>query len=292
MAKVIETTGKTVEDALNKALEKLGVAAENVYYEILENPSKGFFGFGARPARIKVTLKEIKIPAPIENFAANADEKIEPVLEETKIDEVTETKFETETETATENNFETENNSETETDAETENNSEVEVAPVAENKNQFDKQSVILAAKNFLTEVFDAMKIEVEVNTIEKDSEVTLDLVGKDLGILIGKHGQTLDSLQYLTNLAANIHDSEERIYFVLDVENYRNRRATALKKLAKSVAERAIRTRQDVKLEPMSRTERKVIHTALQENSKVETHSAGEDPYRYIIVSPKKKRQ
>ena len=252
MAKVIETTGKTVEDALKAALDELGVAAENVDYEILENPSKGFFGFGAKPAKIKVTLKEIEVEIP---------QPIEIPAEKIKIDA-----------------------------AETE--PKIETAPPEENKNHFDKQSVILAAKKFLIEVFDAMKIEVEVNAIEKESEVVFDLVGKDLGVLIGKHGQTLDSLQYLTNLAANIHDSEERVYFVLDVENYRSRRATALKKLAKSVAERAVRTHQDVKLEPMSRSERKVIHTALQENSKVETHSAGEDPYRYIIVSPKKKRQ
>lgn len=263
MAKVIETTGKTVEDALSAALDQLGVAAENVDYEILENPSKGFFGFGAKPAKIRVTLKEIETetetPQSVSIPAAEFEEKIEPVLEETKLEAVAEP--------------------------------EIETAPPEETKTQFDKQSVIIAAKKFLIEVFDAMKIEVEVNAVEKNSEVVLDLVGKDLGVFIGKHGQTLDSLQYLTNLAANVHDSEERVYFVLDVENYRSRRATALKKLAKSVAERAIRTRQDIKLEPMSRSERKVIHTALQENSKVETHSAGEDPYRYIIISPKKKR-
>ena len=273
MAKIIEMTGKTVEDALNAALEELGVAAENVEYEILETPSKGlFFGIGAKPAKIQVRLKEIpeEIPAeiptetikPIEpitkfeaNVEANIEEKIEPVLEETKME------------------------------PETENVATEEI------KSNFDKEKVISTAENFLAEVFAAMKIEVAVNAVENESEVILDLVGKDLGVLIGKHGQTLDSLQYLTNLAANSHESEEKIYFVLDIENYRARRATALKKLAKSVAERAIRTRQDVKLEPMSRSERKVIHTALQENSKVETHSAGEDPYRYIIVSPKKKR-
>lgn len=277
MAKVIETTGKTVEDALNAALEELGVAAENVEYEILENPSKGFFGFGAKPAKIKVTLKEIieevkpvedfktieeiksEIPTPVENLKTEVEEKFEPALEETKTEPA---EFENKIENVT--------------------NEEI--------KSDFDKDAVIATAKTFLLDVFAAMKIEVEVNAVEKNSEVVLDLVGKDLGVLIGKHGQTLDALQYLTNLAANVHDSEEKIYFVLDVENYRNRRAVALKKLAKSVAERAVRTRQDVRLEPMSRSERKVIHNALQENSKVETHSAGEDPYRYIIVSPKKK--
>lgn len=257
MAKIIEMTGKTVEDALRAALEQLGVAAEDVNYEILETPSKGFFGFGAKPAKIQVKLKEIpvevppEIPVPAAKFEVLAEEKIEPVLEETKI----------------------------------------EPEPPAEIKPAFDKVKVISTAENFLAEVFAAMKIEVELKPVENESEVVINLIGKDLGILIGKHGQTLDALQYLTNLAANSHDAEEKIYFVLDIENYRQRRATALKKLAKSVADRAVRTRQDIKLEPMSRSERKVIHTALQENPKVETHSAGEDPYRYIIVSPKKKR-
>lgn len=270
MAKTIETTGRTVEDALSAALEDLGVTAEDVEYEILENPSKGlFFGIGAKPAKILVKLKEIpaevetktepeietEIQKPAEINVAqveeNIAEKIEPVLEETK--------------------------------------TEPEVDKVA-TEITFDKAAVIDNAKNFLADVFNAMNVEIAVNVVENESEVILDLVGKDLGVLIGKHGQTLDALQYLTNLAANVHDSEGRVYFVLDVENYRKRRATALTKLAKSVAERAIRTKQDVKLEPMSRTERKVIHTALQNNPKVETHSAGEDPYRYIIVSLKKK--
>ncbi len=277
MAKIIEKTGKTVEDALSAALDELGVAAENVEYEILEKPSKGFLGFGAKPAKIQVKLKEIPAevksevkteiqtqePEPISNFEPqneeNIAEKIEPVLEETKTEPVE--------------------------------NIPAENVSTEEIKIPFDKNAVIDAAKNFLSEVFDAMQIEVTVTAIENDSEVVLDLAGKNLGALIGKHGQTLDALQYLTNLAANVRDSEEKVYFVLDVENYRSRRAVALNKLAKSVAERVIRTKQDVKLEPMSRSERKVIHTALQDNPKVETHSAGEDPYRYIIVSPKKKR-
>ena len=287
MAKIIEKTGKTVEDALSAALEELGVAAENVEYEILEKPSKGFLGFGAKLAKIQVKLKEIpaaveaEIPEPVSKIEAHVEEniaeKIEPVLEETK------------TEPAeiipTEINKPEEIIQPEEIDTTTGN------IPVEENKIPFDKNAVIDAAKNFLAEVFAAMKMEVAVTALENESEVVLDLAGKNLGVLIGKHGQTLDALQYLTNLAANAHDSEEKVYFVLDVENYRSRRAAALTKLSKSVAERAIRTKQDVKLEPMSRSERKVIHTALQNNPKVETHSAGEDPYRYIIVSPKKKR-
>ncbi len=261
MATIIEKTGKTVEDALSAALAELGVTAEEVEYTVLEEPSKRLFGLlGAKPAKIQVRLKEIPAPVveskpqePIETFEATVEEKFELTEEPAPV--------ETETEPA-----------------------EVE--------STFNKSDVIDTAKNFLAEVFAAMNIDVNIDAVENPSEVVLNLSGKNLGVLIGKHGQTLDSLQYLTNLAANNHEAAEKVYFVLDIENYRARRAEALKKLAKSVAERAIRTKQDVRLEPMSRGERKIIHTVLQENDKVETHSAGEEPYRYIIVSPKKRER
>jgi spoIIIJ-associated protein len=282
MIKMIETTGKTVEDALSAALDKLGVAAEDVEYEILEKPSKGFLGFGAKLAKIQVKLKEknipvevkTEIPEPVANIEThieeNISEKIEPVLEETKSEPI-------------EENVTTEKVLTPE-----ENSPSAETVPVEETVPKFNKAEIIEKAKTFLAEVFNSMQIKVEVIAIENESEVILELAGKNAGVLIGKHGQTLDALQYITNLAANNRDSNEKVYFVLDVENYRSRRAAALTKLAKSVAERAIHTRQEVKLEPMSRTERKVIHTALQNNPKVETHSAGEEPYRHIIVSPK----
>ncbi len=251
MATIIEKTGKTVEEALQAALGELGVTADEVTYEILENPSKGFFGFRAKPAKIRVTLKDIPAPAvdTISNFDA-VEEKIEPAVNV--------------------------------------NVAEPEDIPAP----AFEPDDVIDAAQNFLADVFRAMHIDVKISTTQTETEVVFDLAGENLGVLIGKHGQTLDALQYLTNLAANRHHAPQKIYFALDIENYRARRAEALKKLAKSVAERAIRTRQDVKLEPMSRSERRIIHTVLQDNDRVETHSAGEDPYRYIIVSPKKRQR
>ena len=260
MATIIEKTGKTVEDALSAALAELGVTAEDVEYTILEEPSKRLFGLlGAKPAKIQVKLKEKPAPVvestpqePIATFEAAVEEKVE-LTSEPEIEPATETA-----------------------------SAEVEIP--------FNKAEVIDAAKNFLAEIFAAMKIDVKIDAVENDAEVTLNLSGKNLGNLIGKHGQTLDALQYLTNLAANKHEAPIKIYFVLDIENYRARRAETLKKLAKSTAERAIRTKQDIKLEPMSRGERKIIHTVLQENDKVETHSSGEEPYRYIIVSPKKR--
>ncbi|MBQ9442366.1 MAG: protein jag [Selenomonadaceae bacterium] len=254
MATIIEKSGKTVEDALQAALDELKANTEDVEMEVLESPSKGIFGiFGAKPAKIRVTLKE-------KNFSEVVEEKIPEVTEE-KIPEVIEGKI-----------------------------PEVIEEKIPEVENNFDRKEVIDRAKKFLSEVFSAMKIEVEINSAEDENDVLLDLTGKNLGLLIGKHGQTLDSLQYLTNLTANKFDSTERLHFILDVENYRQRRAETLHKLAKSVAEKAIRTRQPVKLEPMNRHERRVIHTALQNNKRVETHSTGEEPYRYVIVSPKKR--
>ena len=260
MATMIEKTGKTVEDAISAALAELGATADEVEVKILEKPSKGFLGFGVRPAKVQVTLKEIPRsvePEPVPAF---------------------ETAVETETEISVEPPAP---ESEPEIPAETETDTEP----------PFNKSAVIESARDFLARVFAAMNLSVEISVKENESEVILDLAGKNLGVLIGKHGQTLDALQYLTNLAANRSNETNRIYFVLDAENYRERRSVAILKLAKSAAERAVRTRQDVKLEPMSRGERRLIHTALQNNEKIETHSAGEDPYRYIIITPKKKR-
>ena len=132
------------------------------------------------------------------------------------------------------------------------------------------------------------MKLTVKIETIPIEEGYILNLCGENLGILIGKHGQTLDALQYLVNLAANRNESQ-RVRFIIDVENYRSRRAETLQNLAKNLADRAVRMNQDVRLEPMNRHERKVIHSSLQNNDKVETHSTGEEPHRYIIISPKK---
>ena len=258
MAKVIEKTGKTVEEAKQAALEELGVSESDIEVRILENPTKKFFGlFGETLAKIRVTVKEKFTPPapPVETFSAVEESAPEPEKIETPADEE-------------------------------------KIPEVAEKKIDFDKTPIIDKAKNFLSEVFAAMNVEAQIEVKETERDVVFDLSGKSLGVLIGKRGQTLDSLQYLTNLAANKRDSEERVHFILDVENYRARRTETLQKLAKSVADRVRRMQQDVKLEPMNRHERRVIHTALQDNDRVETHSVGEEPYRYIIVSPKRRRR
>ena len=242
MAKIIEKSGKDIDEALQAALEELGVTAADVDVEILENPSKGlFFGFGAKPAKIRVTLK------------SESTEIIEEKISEPA--EVVEEKI---------------------------------VEPVEENI--FNRDEIIAKAKNFLADVFAAMNVQAEINVYADDSdEIIFDLVGKKMGVLIGKHGQTLDALQYLVNLSANKFDAEQKLHFILDVENYRQRRTESLQNLAKGVAQQVLRTKKEIKLEPMNRHERRVIHTALQDNNRVETHSFGEDPNRYIVVSLKK---
>lgn len=145
-------------------------------------------------------------------------------------------------------------------------------------------------AKTFLQEVFQAMKVDVVmekfVNT--NDGSVTIRLHGDDMGILIGKHGQTLDSLQYLTNLVAN-KAAEGRMRVIIDVEDYRDRRAETLTRLARRLADRVRREGEPVALEPMNPHERKIIHMALQNDRRVTTFSEGEDPNRHVVIDLKK---
>ena len=257
MAKTMEKTAKTVEDALKAALDELGVNENDVNYEVVEEPSRGFLGLiGNKPAKIRVTVKEnIELK--------NNDRHTETILEPTNA-----------VKTDVTDNI---------------NNLPEEVEhKINANDNEND-ETKITVAKQFLQDIFKSMNLNVTIEKNTLDDCYILNLQGENLGILIGKHGQTLDALQYLVNLVANRNSENKRTRFIIDVENYRNRRAETLQNLAKNLAERAVRMNQDVRLEPMNRHERKVIHSSLQNNNKVFTHSAGEEPYRYIIISPKR---
>ena len=146
--------------------------------------------------------------------------------------------------------------------------------------------------KDFLDQVFKAMDMEVEI-LIKKDEEnhfLDVELKGADMGILIGKRGQTLDSLQYLTNLAVNKH-SDHYYKVKIDTADYRNRRRETLENLAKNIAYKVKRTKRAVSLEPMNPFERRVIHSALQNDRYVTTHSEGEEPFRHVVVTLKNNR-
>ncbi len=266
MATVIEKTGKTVEEAIQAAADELGVSAEQVDVEVLEMPAKRLFGWlGETPAKIRATLKVVEAGAePVAEPVAKVAEDVEtvkdvaPVVEEPVDEKPAEEII------------------------------EPILAPSPADDNS--KAEALDKAKTFLADVFNAMKLDIDIDVTENEDGYLFDLNGKGLGVLIGRHGQALDSLQYLLNLAANRRDAENKIHFTLDVEGYRDRRADALEKLAVNMAERAIKTRKDVRLEPMNRHERKMIHTALQDNNRVETHSAGTEPYRYVIITPTKR--
>ena len=152
------------------------------------------------------------------------------------------------------------------------------------------KFSVEESVKEFLKSVFHAMDLAVEiiVKVNEEDKLIEVELKGDDMGILIGKRGQTLDSLQYLTNLAVNKH-SENYYKVKVDTEDYRKRRKDTLENLAKNIAYKVKRTKRAVELEPMNPFERRVIHSALQNDRYVTTHSEGDEPYRHVVVTLKK---
>ena len=161
------------------------------------------------------------------------------------------------------------------------------------------KNAVIKARKKFsidenvvefLSSIFDAMKMEVEILVAVNEEEhiIEVELKGDDMGILIGKRGQTLDSLQYLTNLAINKH-SDEYYKVKIDTEDYRKRRKETLENLAKNIAYKVKRTKRPVSLEPMNPFERRIIHSALQNDRYATTHSEGDEPYRHVVVTIKK---
>ena len=152
------------------------------------------------------------------------------------------------------------------------------------------KSSVEDEVREFLTSVFNAMKmqVEIEINKNEDERFLDVELKGDDMGVLIGKRGQTLDSLQYLTSLAINKHSD---VYYKvkIDTEDYRKRRRDTLENLARNIAYKVKRKKRPVSLEPMNPFERRVIHSALQNDRYVTTHSEGEEPYRHVVVTLKK---
>ena len=204
--KTLEKSGKTIDEAIDAALEELGRSREDVTIEIVKMPSKGIFGIGAKDAIVRVSAED----------------------------------------------------------------------------------SATAYAMEFLTNIFKKFELDVTIRAVEGEEFITLDLVGKDLGILIGRRGETLDALQYLTNLTVSRH-FEDRNKFILDVEGYRAKREETLERLAKKLAERVKESGKNMSLEPMSPYERRIIHTVLQSDDHVRTFSEGEEPYRKVVIAKKK---
>lgn len=257
----VEKTGKSVEEAVAAALQELNIAAEQAEVEVLQEAKKGFLGIGRKDAKVRVTVKEA-----------------EAVVEEVVYTEETVTVAMPEVPQAEEPAKE---------EAIAEQTAEV---AVREPKKYAVNDEAIAKAKEFLQKIFTAMKIEVAMEKFinKNDGSVTFKLHGDDMGILIGKHGQTLDALQYLTNLVAN-KNSADRVRVIIDVEDYRDRRVETLTRLANRLADKVKRTGERVALEPMNPHERKIIHMALQGDRRVTTLSEGDEPHRHVVIELKK---
>ena len=206
--KIIEMTGKTVEDALKAALSELQVTEDRVEVEVLDEGSKGLFKLiGAKPARIKVKVKK----------------------------------------------------------------------------------DYTYDAKTFLRDVLNAMGVKAEIKIREEDNVLKINLVGPDMGIIIGYRGETLDSLQHLVSLVVNKEQDAEYKRVLLDTENYRAKREETLRRLANKTAYKVRKSGRSFRLEPMNPYERRIIHSALQNDQYVETFSEGDEPYRRVVINLKK---
>lgn len=266
-----EFSAKTVDEAITKASLEFETFSENLEIEVISEGKSGFLGFGAKPAIIKVRKKE-------------ASEQLETPVEEERKEEAAaqEIPKTAKKETVKEPKKEVKREVKKETEQPKEERKVVERSPeeVAEMKSEAEK---------FLGGVFKAMELDVEIKMDYKAEEGNLDIefVGHDMGILIGKRGQTLDSLQYLTSLVVN-KGRQGYVRVKLDTEDYRNRRKETLENLARSIAYKVRKTRKTVSLEPMNPYERRIIHSALQGNRYVETYSEGNEPYRHVVVKLK----
>ena len=304
----IEVSAKTVEDAVLEAAIQLGTTRDKVEYEVVTAGSPGFLGIGSRKAVIKARKKsEEEIEAGLK-----ADQEMEALLERVKEKEqkafkTEEKKEEKKEQPVKKEKPQAENQKKEPVKVEIEKKAaEKKPAPVKEEKPEAkpeeqkkpEKEAANPApakpvdtaeVQNFLEKVFAAMDMKVAITITQKpeDHEVNIDLEGDDMGVLIGKRGQTLDSLQYLTSLVVN-KGSDEYIRVKVDTENYRERRKATLENLARNIAQKVKRTRKPVSLEPMNPYERRVIHSALQNDKYVCTHSEGEEPYRRVVVTLK----
>lgn len=263
----VEKTGKSVDEAVAAALAELNVTADQAVVEVLEEAKKGFLGFGRKDARVRVSVKPAEAEAEKTADAAVAAEDFKKKAADAKDDAVDDA-------IAALNALKSERRERQNREPRKYNVSDEAVA----------------AAKEFLQKIFNAMHIEVAMEKFinKNDGSVTFRLHGDDMGILIGKHGQTLDSLQYLTNLVAN-KNSNERVRVIIDVEDYRDRRIETLNRLAVRLADKVKRTGERVALEPMNPHERKIIHMALQGDRRVTTLSEGDEPYRHVVIELKK---
>ena len=347
MAEIIETTGKTVEEAIAAALDKLGCGRAEITYEIVQEPSGGFLGlWGKRQARIRVTTRPVIAPHRAEGASpaqptviaapppASAQETqeddgfaVRPKYVHTDLRSSARKnaaqEYSRRDSNAEDARIPRENGTRStygerrggprsgygeprrgryDTREGTEerrgrSSYDCDTGYEVRHRVRTDSQLIPLtaemaaAAESFLGAIFAAMNLTVTLHRTDTPTGTIFNMQGESLGILIGKHGATLDALQYLTNLVVNKIPETGYARIILDVEDYRARREETLTRLAGHLADKACRIGEEIHLEPMSRHERKIIHMALQDNRRVTTYSAGDNPRRSVVIVPRRRR-
>lgn len=254
-----EKWGTDIEEAVKLALIDLKLTKDEVDVIVLEEPSKGFFGIGSKLAKVRVVPKKKEVIA-----------ESEPVIEEVvKV-------------VAEEKEPEQKNNSNKRRNDKKRKEKRKSVIPKEPEDNLVPLEEH--AALDFLKDITEKMGLQLNITAKAGEESLYVDINGKDSGTVIGKRGQTLDAIQYLTSLVVN-KDEDKYTRVVVDAENYREKREKTLEQLANRLADKVVRTKKNVRLEPMNPYERKVIHATLQSNPNVTTKSEGEEPYRRVII-------
>lgn len=294
----IEVTEKTLDDAITSACQKLSVTSDKLDYVVISEGSSGFLGFNAKPAIIKARVKEAREAAEnvlqevlrraedaVQKKEERKPEKKEPAAPVKEAEKAEEKKTE-ERSVLSGKNISGKEKNHTEGKQERRSSRRHAEKPLTPEEITEVKER----ASAFLRQVFGAMNMEVAVR-LEYDEEnniLVTSFEGEEMGVLIGKRGQTLDSLQYLVSLVVN-KGLDSYIHVKADTENYRERRKKTLENLAKNIAMKVKRTKHSVTLEPMNPYERRIIHSVLQGDRYVTTYSEGEEPYRKVVVALKK---
>ena len=303
--KSIESSAKTIEDAIRQGLTKLDVSLGDVTIDILHEGSKGLFGImGTKDAKVRLTVKEDDQVADILSTLSVEEPKAKPQAQAKQPRKARQPKPPKQTRAEKKQEKPKQQDTKPKAQPSTKPSVKVEkapapkeapkVAPKAAPKEPLkeyphaDAATAEGKAQEFLMNVTKLMNLDIAVEAGKDDEgNVQINMHGDTLGILIGRRGETLDALQYLTSLNVN-HGQDNYTRVTLDTENYRAKREEALKRLANRMANRAVKTGRKVVLEPMNPYERRILHSALQQNNAVTTHSEGDEPNRRVVISLK----
>ena len=288
----------SIEDAITLATTTLGVPSDRMEYDVIEKGAKGFLGIGSRQAIIEAWVKEDAVLPEETEIVIKKEEKKAEIRQDNRSEKKQE---KPEKKEAPRTEFKPQKKEDKKEEKKEEKKPVKKQAPVQEIKAEAPAEKVKTTendlqhfeeGRQFLLDVFDkmGMKVNVDYKYNEEENSLDIDLSGDEMGVLIGKRGQTLDSLQYLVSLVVN-RSGEHYIRVKLDTENYRERRKETLESLAKNIAYKVKRTKRSVALEPMNPYERRIIHSALQPDNFVMTKSEGEEPYRHVVVFYRRNR-